>query len=316
MLSPTSDATTVKLGDHVVVEFERTLRIPDDGKTYPLPPGLGRFPVFPVAEYADRVPEAWRERGGVFIPMYQREALWLRFQAKKPHALKVGAGGINAVTGEDWDEELQQLPQDYVVIPGQPWLDGFKAGEGFIRQFVAMPLGSGTTVEGQLTGEEKEGGMRLLAFAPVPGGPADIEAGYAQGITLASAAPGARSGEMGLGAGGKMRQSIYPDTFGYDAWDKQNSGGIDVHIINSEMFQAITGEAPPGTPISAEAYTAAGLPWFDLYDEGRGDVGAGARLEEVKSVDELTGDADPSVDPDNVIHYEYGPDDEPPDAAA
>ena len=27
------------------IEFERTLRIPDDGKHYPLPPGLGAFPL-------------------------------------------------------------------------------------------------------------------------------------------------------------------------------------------------------------------------------------------------------------------------------
>jgi hypothetical protein len=26
-------------------------------------------------------------------------------------------------------------PQNYVVVPGQPWLDGFAAGEGLIRQF-------------------------------------------------------------------------------------------------------------------------------------------------------------------------------------
>ena len=27
------------------IDFQRTLRIPDDGKDYPLPPGLGRFPI-------------------------------------------------------------------------------------------------------------------------------------------------------------------------------------------------------------------------------------------------------------------------------
>lgn len=29
----------------------RTLRIPDNGETYPLPPGLGAFPVRHVADY-------------------------------------------------------------------------------------------------------------------------------------------------------------------------------------------------------------------------------------------------------------------------
>ena len=56
---------TLTLGDGLRVDFLRTLRIPDDGKTYPLPPGLGRFPVRRVDDYAARVPTAWREHGGV-----------------------------------------------------------------------------------------------------------------------------------------------------------------------------------------------------------------------------------------------------------
>ena len=46
------------------IEFQRTLRIPDDGNTYPLPPGLGSFPIYRVEDYATRVPacarRSWR----------------------------------------------------------------------------------------------------------------------------------------------------------------------------------------------------------------------------------------------------------------
>ena len=38
------------------MEFQRTLRIPDDDKTYPLPPGLGRFPLRHVDDHATRIP--------------------------------------------------------------------------------------------------------------------------------------------------------------------------------------------------------------------------------------------------------------------
>ena len=69
------------LGERFAVSFQRTLRIPDNGRTYPLPPGLGRFPIYRVADFADRVPPEWHEHGGVFIAMYQREALWLGFHA-------------------------------------------------------------------------------------------------------------------------------------------------------------------------------------------------------------------------------------------
>ena len=47
------------------VVFNRTLRIPDDNCEYPLPPGLGHFPLVPVAACGDKAPEAWRRRGGL-----------------------------------------------------------------------------------------------------------------------------------------------------------------------------------------------------------------------------------------------------------
>jgi hypothetical protein len=38
------------------IEFQRTLRIPDDGKIYPLPAGFGRFPLRHVDDYKETVP--------------------------------------------------------------------------------------------------------------------------------------------------------------------------------------------------------------------------------------------------------------------
>ena len=81
------------------VSFMRTLRIPDDGKDYPLPAGLGRFPIRHVDDFGEQVPSDWRERGGVMFPMYQSEALWLDFDGDYPFALKVATGKINAVSG-------------------------------------------------------------------------------------------------------------------------------------------------------------------------------------------------------------------------
>ena len=135
MYQPRHRTDSVQLGRHLRIAFQRTLRIPDDGGIYPLPPGLGEFPIRRVADYASRVPERWRENGGVFIPMYQREAMWIYFAGAswKPNAVKVGVGGINAVSGAAWDTTLRADPQDYVVVPDQPWLDGIDAGDGYIR---------------------------------------------------------------------------------------------------------------------------------------------------------------------------------------
>jgi hypothetical protein len=133
-----------------------TLRIPDDGRTDPLPAGLGAFPLRSADDFPATAPASWLQRGGVVMPMYQREALWISFSARYPFAVKIAAGKINAVSGAAWTAELQSESQDYVVVPGQPWLDGFSVGAGLIRQFVAMPLGAGDSVEETLIGRAED----------------------------------------------------------------------------------------------------------------------------------------------------------------
>jgi len=289
MLIVTVDHESVHIGERFSVSFQRTLRIPDDGRIYPLPPGLETFPVHRVEDYSDCIPVAWKEHGGVFIPMYQREALWLAFNAAywKPNAVKIGIGNINAVSGGAWDDRLHDDPQDYIVCPDQPWLDGINAGDGVIRQFVAMPLGMGYTVEGQLTGREEFGGIQILVYEPRPGRfpdqPPPEPDWEMEALFVEEAVPRA---QMGLGAGGKMKQKIYPDPYGIDTWDPENYGAVFVHIVNSEQYRDLTGLEPPPTPVSAQTYTTYGLPWFDLYDEGEGDVAASDKLVKVKTIRE------------------------------
>jgi hypothetical protein len=270
----------LRIGDRLSIGFQRTLRIPDDGRTYPLPPGLGLLPIHRVEDYADRVPTPWRAAGGYFIALYQREALWISFHGAswKPNAVKIGLGGINAVSGRVSDKALHDDPQDYLVVPDQLWLDGINAGESFIRQFVAMPLGSGYTIEGQLTGEERTGGIQLTAFEPRAGRFPDDRP--PRDLSVVSEA-------MGIGAGGAMRQKIYPDPYGIDAWDPDNDGTVTVHVLNAEQYAQVTGRKPPLTPISVETYLERGLPWFDLYDEERGDVVAPNAFKGVKSVESI-----------------------------
>ena len=155
----------------VSIDFQRTLRIPDDDGTYALPPGLGRFPLRHVDDFAKHVPAPWLEHGGVMLPMHQAEALWLNFDGHYvsgrgtayPFAIKIATGKTCAVTGEAWRNELTRKPQDYVVVPEQPWLDGYCVKKGIIRQFVAMPLGEGYSVEEQITGRAEHGGIHRLA---------------------------------------------------------------------------------------------------------------------------------------------------------
>ncbi|XP_014558657.1 hypothetical protein COCVIDRAFT_24905 [Bipolaris victoriae FI3] len=148
------------------VTFERTVRIPDDNKLHHLPSSLGRYELFSVDAYSKRLPQKVKEAGGVFFSMWQREAMWLNFQqGSHKYAVRIFVGHVNAITGQEMQKELdkkdQSKLQDYVVIPGQKWLDGICVAPGIVRQFVAMPLGSGYTVEGQKTSEEKHGGLQL-----------------------------------------------------------------------------------------------------------------------------------------------------------
>ncbi len=277
---------SIIVGKHCGISFQRTLRIPDDERTYPLPPGLGRFPIQKVADYRGKVPSSWLEHGGVFIPMYQREALWLAFDGAywRPNAIKIAAGRINAVSGTPLDMIFSKRRQDYVVVPDQPWLDGFKTGNGTIRQFIAMPLGMGYTVEAQLTGSEDTGGMQIVVFDPMPGRFPDRapRRSFREEMVCCCASPA-----MGIAAGGKINQKVYPDAYGPDTWDEGNYGRLFVHIVNSMMYREITGEEPPPTPVTARSYAEHGLPWFDLYDDSLGDVCPSGRFGCVKSVKEM-----------------------------
>jgi hypothetical protein len=290
-MRPVIEHDQIRFGKRFAVSFHRTLRIPDDGRTYPLPPGLGRLPILPTAAYARRAPASWRGRAGAFIPLYQREALWLGFDTAdwKPTAVKVGIGDIDTTTGEAWTDQLQADPQDYVVCPPQLWLDGINAGHGYVRQFVAMPLGLGFTVESQLTGTEAVGGIQILVFDPRPGRFPDRPP-RRRVDSVMYAAMAQPTGEMGLATGGRIEQKIYPDPYGIDTWEPRPIAKAHVHLLNSAQYQAITGRETPPTPIDAATYTAHGFPWFALYDETQGDIAPTPRLERVKSVAEQEDD--------------------------
>lgn len=266
------------------IAFQRTLRIPDDGLEYPLPPGMGSFPLRHLDDYARRVPEDWLRRGGVLMPMHQAEAMWINFHCRGyPSAVKIATGKTCALTGEGWMNHLNTDPQDYAVLPEQPWLDGYCVAKGIVRQFVAMPLGLGYTVEEQLTGEAEHGGLQLIVY------PMKAERYEEMMSEVSAGAPPdefvaygpIKSSQMGLAPGGRMRQEIYEDEFGLDAWDQRHASRCFVTIANSVQWMSLTGERPPTEPPTASAYTSAGLPWFDYFG---GDLTALAETEKLRGI--------------------------------
>jgi hypothetical protein len=304
------------------IDFQRTLRIPDDGSDYPLPPGLRSFPLRHVDDFAKNVPTPWIRQGGVMLPMYQSEALWLHFHAHYvpghaapyPFAIKIAAGKIDAVTGQEWTNSLHRRPQDYMVVPDQPWLDGFCVEKGIIRQFVAMPLGTGYSAEEQITGKGEYGGLQIIVYPMkqevfkrrFPEHERSLFVTHATQTgdfrVCASAA------DMGLAPGGRMRQQIFTDPFDFADWDTEHSSRCFVHIANSLVWRAITGQQPPTVPPTAKEYTRAGLPWFEYYNDSAAALDGASILQRLKSVMHLAkqkGDAplpeNETVSAENVV---------------
>jgi len=314
----------------LTISFQRTLRIPDDGRHYSLPPGLGDFPLRHVDDYASRVASSWLKRGGVMFPMYQSEAMWITVNSdyiddhrtEYPFAIKVAAGKIDAITGKKWSEKLKGKPQNYMVAPEQPWLDGFCVKKGTIRQFIAMPLGAGYSAEEQITGEAEYGGLQLLVcpmkrkvfeqrFPKIKEQIRQIES-FAHYDDLSEAIPCCLS-DMGLAPGGQMKQEIYEDPFKLSDWDQTTTSRCFVHIANSMVWSSITGGQPPTPPPTAKEYTRAGLPWFDYYNETARPLDGSAVLENLKSVAEMgaeMGDVplpeNESATPENIVQIRHG----------
>ena len=279
------------------VGFQRTLRIPDDGKTHYLPPGLGRFPLKHVDDYTYNVPQSWSLHGGVMMPMYQSEAMWLCFNSpgEYPFALKVAAGKINAVTGEEWINGINRDPQDYMQVPQQPWLDGFCVEKGIIRQFVAMPLGDGYTAEEQITGKAEFGGLQIIAYPMKAESYEKYESARRRSspnnydLVTECQPPYCMGPDMGLAPGGKMTQDLYEDEYRMDDWDQRSFSRCFVHLANSVQWHRITGQEPPQEVPTAELYTSCGLPWFDCYSDAQAVTGS-TTLHQLKSVKQM-GDA-------------------------
>jgi hypothetical protein len=154
-----------------------------------------------------------------------------------------------------------------------------------------MPLGQRFTAEEQLTGDAEFGGIQIIAYplkrerySPPRREEMDMCMDELKCISVDEPA-----GEMsmGLGLGGRMKQEIFRDEYGLDAWDTGNSSRCFVHIANSKQYHDITGSNPPNKPPSVESYNSAGLPWFDYYDENATSQPGSEALAGLQSIESI-----------------------------
>jgi len=153
--------------NNLEVTFHRTVRVAEGRAASNLPPSLGRMHLYKVSDYRNNCPTDWAD-DALFMSLHDTEAMWISFHSySKPVAVLVGAGGVNALTGQKLGTKLEK--DNYLVCPPQPWIDGWKDVDGTVHQFVATPhkKGEGITVAEQLIGaDSKTGAIGLAIFDP------------------------------------------------------------------------------------------------------------------------------------------------------
>jgi hypothetical protein len=265
--------------------------------------------VLRVDRLGEKAPPGWMRENAVLVPLYQREALWIGFDGRwwHPNAITLAAGGINVITGDPASDGLSSDPQNYLVVPDQPWIDGFHLEHGVVRQFVAAPLGFSASVGEQL-GSNDQTALQFRVFEAVPGRFPEQEPKERR---VMEGAPMAQPGglEMGFAAGGRIVQRLYEDKHGLEAWQREPVAQLCVYVVNSELYRDLTGKPAPPSSVSAADYTAAGFPWFELYDESRSAIATENWLHRVKTLTQVDQTESPgpiSIDPAQVRRVRPG----------
>jgi hypothetical protein len=249
----------------VWVTLAKALRVPA-GWSHDHAFAGGRFPLYRVADLADRAPASWRARGGVVVPMYQREALALHFEPVpwRHHAVKVAVDGVDAVTGQPSSEGLDTAPQNYLALARQFGLDDVPGDDGALHQIVAPPLDA---PGGGSSGEPAARVIEIALFEPKPGlfpdqePPRPPRAGRSLCVRPADDPRDVAERD----ASGRLPR-IRRDWDGLATWDQQVSARVFVHLVNSHGFRAIAGHDPPLTGVTPWVFRCRGIPWADEYD--------------------------------------------------
>jgi hypothetical protein len=294
-MNVSDNLTSLDLGP-VRISFHRTVRVREDQKSG-LPPSLGHFQLYKVADYKDACPSGWDEKG-YFLAMHDKEAMWLNFSAQRhPVALLIGAGGVNAVNGKKLGLKLEE--ENYVVTPPQPWLDGWKGEDGTVYQFVTTTYekGEGLTVGEQMHGaESKTGGLGIAVFeaekpeetfqrpTPTPdhygyGGDCLYAESMPVAFSMAATRGAGRATEMGVGKGGKIDQKLYPDPYGISVWKGEPSAFTAVYLVDAVTFTQITGLPMPPLPKVFDDYYG---PWFKVQDKHLADQKGSDKFDSLK----------------------------------
>ena len=150
------------------VDVIKTTKVNIDENAHSLPPYLGKYKEFKVADYF--CPLDW-SNDGTFIPVNEGDPIWFDFRGNADEcAIICAIQRINPVTGEpaNLEEGLSKEPsQNYLRMPEQMWIDGY-AKDGKVYQFVITKAGVGLAVNEYLLPKHMQDSHALgfAFFAP------------------------------------------------------------------------------------------------------------------------------------------------------
>lgn len=95
---------------------------------------------------------------------------------------------------------------------------------------------------------------------------------------------GEQTPTMSFGAGGMIKQAINEDRNNPRIWDIERAKVFNVQVLNAAHFEHITKMMAPPTPVDVKVYAAAGLPFFDIFNEVPTDIHGHDGFKTLKSV--------------------------------
>jgi hypothetical protein len=243
----------VHLQARLEASFVRSVKVPQDGRAYAQPAQKDCLPIALVDDHRERLPPDWVEHGGVMLPVECSDAFYICMESAPsfdagvayPFAVKVGAGKISAFSGRAWDEDSFDT-QDYAVVTGQCWIDGFCDGDGKVSQFVAQPLGMGHTLEEKKRPGPYWGGIQIAVYPMKPQAWAEFARHAAPRPRIVAEQKAPFGPDMGLAPGGKISQNLPKDPFGAQAWDCRAKSRCFVHLADAAQWAKLTGPSFSG----------------------------------------------------------------------
>jgi len=154
-------------------------------------------------------------------------------------AIRVRLDGLDAITGEPWQPRLAESPQNYVVWPAQPWIEGiYRDGR----------LHSGFSVESAPSLR-----LELSVYGPRSRRDARVESVRARERPLVLHELDGLTGERSLAG------LVMPDRAGL-RWRTRPTATVTVYVAAPSTYRDVTGSEPLGPVAEHERYRGERLP--------------------------------------------------------